>query len=469
LHAKIDNALKNIKFKQKIILVFFGLLSAFIVIEIGLRLGGGAFLAHQEYKNLQSISQKKDFKILCLGESTTALGRKYSYPNQLEDILNQKRPDVRVAVINKGIPKTTTTQIVAHLERNLKKYNPDIVITMMGINDVDFFSSPYSGKIQLFRSYRLLRMVIQRLQKAENRDATQANQKSFSIQEGTFLRKPQNAKKLIMQGIYYSKKHNYKKAVSCFKRVLAFDPKNVEALEGLGRCALLGEHNHAKANYFFFQAFELHPHNIHVLLGLAWTAQEQKKYDKAIYWSNKALEIDPSDKRAVTGLIRAKLQKKQYKATIQRIEKYMHNYKADDFILRSLAFCYLQTGQHEHRKNILRQVKEIEDDGYNKTTSNNYLALAQKLKARKIVYVCVQYPNRSIEPLKDILEGENVIFVDNESIFAEAIQNSSYEKYFYDTFGGDFGHCTQQGNRLLAENIAGIVLEKLFNNKSVKH
>ena len=71
---------------------------------------------------------------------------------------------------------------------------------------------------------------------------------------------------------------------------------------------------------------------------------------------------------------------------------------------------------------------------------------------------------RNIEPLKKILQGneEGVIFVDNEKIFRDALKKASYREYFSDTFGGDFGHCTPKGNKLLAENIANVILKEVF-------
>jgi len=30
-------------------------------------------------------------------------------------------------------------------------------------------------------------------------------------------------------------------------------------------------------------------------------------------------------------------------------------------------------------------------------------------------------------------------------------------------FGGDFGHCTPKGNRLLATNIADVILKEVFH------
>jgi hypothetical protein len=73
---------------------------------------------------------------------------------------------------------------------------------------------------------------------------------------------------------------------------------------------------------------------------------------------------------------------------------------------------------------------------------------------------------RSLEPLKKIFEGQSgIILVDNENIFIKAIQKDGYSAYFTDAFGGDFGHCTEKGNKLLAENIANAILKKLFGTK----
>ena len=70
---------------------------------------------------------------------------------------------------------------------------------------------------------------------------------------------------------------------------------------------------------------------------------------------------------------------------------------------------------------------------------------------------------RSIAPLKKIFkEDENIIFVDNERLFKDAVRKDGYNAYFQDMFGGDFGHCTQKGNRLLAQNIANVILKEIF-------
>jgi hypothetical protein len=65
------------------------------------------------------------------------------------------------------------------------------------------------------------------------------------------------------------------------------------------------------------------------------------------------------------------------------------------------------------------------------------------------------------------LLGENgdIIFVDNGPIFREAVRKFGYDAIFHDKFAGQFGHCTEKGNRLLAKNIAGAIAEELARGK----
>ncbi|MCK5393372.1 MAG: hypothetical protein KAI91_03475 [Candidatus Omnitrophica bacterium] len=76
----------------------------------------------------------------------------------------------------------------------------------------------------------------------------------------------------------------------------------------------------------------------------------------------------------------------------------------------------------------------------------------------------MEYPLRSVESLKNLLRSEGtIIFVDNGELFKEVLKQANYNEYFTDMFGGDFGHCTPKGNRLLAENVANVILKEIFN------
>ena len=88
--------MKKISVRQKITLIVFGIFLFFILFEVGLRVGGIFYLSLQEYKNIKTLKEKGEYRILCLGESTTA----NQWPGPLEDILNQSNLGIKFSVID---------------------------------------------------------------------------------------------------------------------------------------------------------------------------------------------------------------------------------------------------------------------------------------------------------------------------------------------------------------------------------
>ena len=124
--------------KQKIFLFLFSFLLLLVLLEIGMRIAGAVVFYLQESHNHLS-SKDNNYRILCLGESTTALGGEDSYPSQLERMLNEQAKRNKFTVINKGVISTNTDVILDHLEGNLDLYKPQMVIVMMGVNDSYLF------------------------------------------------------------------------------------------------------------------------------------------------------------------------------------------------------------------------------------------------------------------------------------------------------------------------------------------
>ncbi len=118
-------------FLRKISSVVFGLFLCILSLELCLRAGGFIFLSYQEYRNTLSAKQKGAYRILCLGESTTA----NTWPGILEKILNEKNTGIKFSVIDKGKTSTNTRVILEQVESYLDEYHPDAVVAMMGIND----------------------------------------------------------------------------------------------------------------------------------------------------------------------------------------------------------------------------------------------------------------------------------------------------------------------------------------------
>ncbi|HTZ11685.1 MAG TPA: tetratricopeptide repeat protein, partial [Candidatus Margulisiibacteriota bacterium] len=152
--------------RQKLILITLGFLLTLAILEAGLRLAGFMLASFQEQRNKVSIRQKGAYRIMCLGESTTA----GQYPLFLEEILNSRNIGIKFSVIDKGIVGVKTMAIVEQLEANLDKYRPDMVITMMGINDEEpqmlykgIFYSKVTNFLKSFRTYKLTKLLRQHM------------------------------------------------------------------------------------------------------------------------------------------------------------------------------------------------------------------------------------------------------------------------------------------------------------------
>lgn len=129
--------MKAIPSKYKILLIIFGLCIAMLSGELLFRVWG-----LYVYKTKSSVSKEKrnKYRILCIGDSSTyGLGasdiNEFSYPAQLQKILNEKIHGQKFEVINLGIPGINSSQVLNRFRKNVTEYNPDIVIAMVGIND----------------------------------------------------------------------------------------------------------------------------------------------------------------------------------------------------------------------------------------------------------------------------------------------------------------------------------------------
>jgi tetratricopeptide (TPR) repeat protein len=136
------------------------------------------------------------------------------------------------------------------------------------------------------------------------------------------------------------------------------------------------------------------------------------------------------------------------------------------FVYSALSALYLEMGKPKLAEEYALKARMGSIGCYSSVTVDNYRKLKAILGKRGIRLVCVQYPMRSIAPLKNIFEGDegDIIFVDNEQIFKDAVKKEGTIVYFRDMFAGDFGHCTEKGNRLLAGNIAKEILKELFGH-----
>jgi tetratricopeptide (TPR) repeat protein len=127
------------KFGQSLLALAIGTLFAVAFTECLLRLGAATFCLVQDQRGLHELGRKASqegvVRVLCLGESTTALGGEDSFPRQLESVLNEIGGGRHFQVINKGIPGVDSSMILKELPVDLDASKPDVVVAMMGAND----------------------------------------------------------------------------------------------------------------------------------------------------------------------------------------------------------------------------------------------------------------------------------------------------------------------------------------------
>jgi len=513
-----DNTIRmRLPIYKRIIAIFLGIIFSIILLELVLRLGGLAYSFLQEYRNRISAYQKGTFRILCLGESTTAGGGKQSYPRQLEKILNQRNIGIKFSVINEGIPGIDTSYILNHLEENLNKYHPDMVITMMGSNDryIKYYENIPEANTTLFRNfktYKFLRIlwmnVINKLKKPAVYSAAQLilglkscyAQQSNPQQDEESLkrsveRNPDSDEAYLKLGLFYREQAQYPQMAEALQKAIQLNPKSDMAYAQLG-WHYLKEKKYSQAEEFIKKALELNPGNpeANVALGefylsRAQPAKAEEAFRKAVErnpkhsWAynelakcvrrkdlvlaeelyKKAIELSPKDYRIYIDLAYIYIKEAKFTQAESTYKRALEFNPDNARIYGGLATVYQAIGKHELAQQCYQKANTLRSQVYSPITYRNYHQLKRVLDRKGIKLVCMQYAVLSIEPLKKMLQGEEgIVFVDNEKVFKDALSRAIYTDYFLDMFGGEFGHCTTLGNSLLAQNIANVILRECF-------
>jgi len=151
-----------------------------IILEIGLNLGGFLFTTLKSYRNQKVIKQNSDITVLCLGESTTD----NQWPPFFAEIMNSAGLGLQFKVIDKGEVGMTTDSILSRLDNYLDTYQPDIVITMMGVND-SFRKFAYGDNdfLNRFKTYKLLSLLRLHMKAKLNKEASPPRLNVFSVGE----------------------------------------------------------------------------------------------------------------------------------------------------------------------------------------------------------------------------------------------------------------------------------------------
>lgn len=478
----------------------FGILGFVVLVEAGLWTAGSILNALQHSNDIKALGNKTrgEYRIMCVGESTTA----GQYPVILEEILSRRDPERKYVVIDKGVVGTNTAAILHRLEADLRAYKPDMVVTMMGVNDygehmpydMSFFAGKKSflGKSKAYKLGLYLSLHFAAKQK-EARDA--ALERAYG-QDAIAGRKDIYAYSDIGRG--YREKGDYAKAEAVYKKILEIDPKNSEAHIWLG-WIYRNKGLYALAHEALAKALELDPWNAQVYVETGWLYQFQEKYEQAMGAFSKTIMLNPEDVSAYFGLSWVYRESGDYERAEQVLKKAIELNPGDDNIYLGLGHFYFLRNENFKAEEAFKKAAELNPlndkaygalfvvyqktgrqaladeysgklDGiragyFKPVTADNYRRVRDILLSKGIKMVCVQYPMRPVSSLEKMLgHDKRVFFVDNQMAFREMVNSGGYGSVFVDMVGGDFGHCTKKGNRLLAENIADVIVNKVLKN-----
>jgi len=531
------------KLQHKILLIIGSMLLAIMLVEFSLRLGGLIFKTSQEITNRTDLKTRAAYRILCLGESMVALGGQDAFPRQLERILNDKMPEIHFKVINKGIPSTTTTQIIANLPHYLKQYDPHIVVAMMGINDGASFvpiqedmANPlkrFGNHLRLYKFYKLLkahiaaqldaltvRNVKRRINKTkdiiENNPSANNYRKMASLYrvllewdaEKEMLQKalainPRDYEANAYLGMNHRRRGDYQEAIEALKDAIRFAPNDtdikMQSYAMLVEClTLMEQYDQARdiqmkaindiPNYvrgwgvlgdlfvqegkcelakpLYMKQLEINPTDTLSYIKLTFCLKKEDKYETAEKLLTQAITFNPKSGPLNAELGSLLMETGKYKKAEKILKKCLtlpeSSYEGADINIHALLYDTYRAQGNDKKAQEIKEILETQNNEYNLETYKNYQTLQKELAQRNIYLFAVQYPLRSVQRLKTMINGYGQVFiVDNEKSFKEAMAHEPYDTYFIDRFAGDFGHCTPKGNRLIAENIADSILDHI--------
>ncbi len=435
--------------KQKFLLFSCSVIVCLLLLELVLRAAGLIHLALRDRKNQAKLNSLDSYRVLCIGESTTYLGGDNNYPNYLSQILNSSGLGKMFTVVNKGTPGVSTDFIVANAASWIDQYQPDFAVVMMGINDDMLIARDQGAARRLLsflketRIYKLAQWISLSFKKRFSKEdfqyssmgTTVSSESSKTENLQTFMdqffdrinRTDPEYRKLYKAAVLLEGMKQYHRSEDIFKALISGtdDPVIQRGLQ-----KKLGDVLARQGKYIeFLNITSTTPHN---------------------YWNTDWIEDVCGDEEG-----------------FQRVESALHTlmqthaYKLPFYSL--LARCYEHGGKPAQAEEYRQKSKKTTLEDIHPATQKNFLELALLLSQRDVTPIFVQYPVRSIDPLKKILgpakNFHRLIFVDNEKLFKDAVEQEGTKEYFNDLFAWDFGHCTEKGNRLLAQNIASALIK----------
>ncbi len=412
---------------KKFLLLFSTIILLVLLLELVLRIESIILKQTRDNNNLLLENFNETIRILTLGESTTdyAFANEDSWPSQLENFLNKQNTTINFKVFNEGMTVATTDYIVNHIGSFVNKYQPNIVISMMGINDPNsqnlipgeiIYRTSFLAKYS--KTYNFFFMIITNIKFQFEKNSSNLISKELSCYNLSSSQLTNNS--FVFEYINLTNK-SLPSEISC--EFLE------EANDFLARSYLL-RNNCSKANIFVENYISFHPNDNGLYKELFYCYK-----DKNIFFNEETF----------------------LKYQLSRNPMY-------DRLYDLLGKYYEENNYSRKAQKMFDKASEIRVNS-RPSVKIAHESLYYILKDQNIAFIVMQYPTLPIEEMKSYFsESDDVIFISNEKNFEFALQDHDYYDLFIDHFAGTWGHCTKNGNLLIAENVANKVVS-LFNKE----
>jgi hypothetical protein len=393
------------------------------------------------------LAQKKGvYRVMCIGDSITFAGGKDSYPAQLEQVLNSMSGGVRYQVLNQATAGEGSSVTLRDLPQWISQYQPDMVVAMLGIMDghpdkQDGRRSRWRVFLNGIKTYRLF------LQWRET--AWTAFKKKVPARKEEVVPVPKAPAAPISEYDH-------------FKAELSKQPEDIKKLFMLTQIAEGGgRYDMAELLYeLFLKRCASRVINGWVVKKYGVLLIRAKKYGKFVKVMEK-IPFDAWDLEWVRGYCHSE----GNMAEVQRVIERMVASGVDPLVYGYVASCYEEGGRKDLAAPYLKKVEACSVDAYSALARSNLKAVKKIVLDKGLQLVFIQYPMRDIRALQavfaDDLDRDRIIFVDNGPVFRRAVSERGYEGIFNDRANGNFGHGTREGNRILAENVARAILQRM--------
>ena len=423
---------------KNFLLVIVSSIFTILILEFTLYISGKIYTLYKIKNETAGLNDGEAIKILCLGDSFTfgcGADKGYSYPEQLQRILNEKEPHKKFVVYNSGICSLTSSQLLLHLEANLSKAKPDIVVILIGWNDDVFLGDT---------NYCLF----------------QADKTKALFWRLNYFMSNSRVYKLFKLGVDAMLINQWKKKMS--KKI--FVSQNLKLSEPQDGQVMAMEESRK-------EAFKKH-----IELGDIYYNAYNRKFDLAINEYKKAIAAWPGSEWGHMGLAQVYFDTNNLELAAQELKQTVNINPVNAEAFRQLFTVYYNDGKMDlaqeafemylylnpsaipnYRYSLIYGLPLKKDaEAFNNLWRHNLQSIIDFCRKKKTTLILLDYPQRDshLALMQELATKNNIIFVRNELVFEGLKLKDGYQD---DDYFVEDGHCKNRGYSIMAENIYNVI------------